>query len=297
VIVAPLLAAAENVEMFSGEWWVRFALGVGIALVIAVVASFVVHRYVRRYRRRAAAAGDDAEGRRRRRLATAIGLMGGVIIVIAWSVVVFSLVSFFGVSLGPLIASAGIAGLAIGFGAQQLVSDTISGLFLVLEGQFDVGDAVELDTDGGRISGTVEHLSLRATSVREFDGTLSTVPNGLIQITRNKTRGWGRAIVDLHVALDEDPEQVRAVIDDVLRDLADQEPFATGLREEPKVLGVTQLTDVAQVIRVTAETEPSKRVEVERAMRETLGPKLAAAGIRMPSSLPAPPAAGGAAEP
>jgi moderate conductance mechanosensitive channel len=291
VILAPL-AAAENVEIFSSEWWIRFALGVGIALVIAVVVSVIVHRYVRRYRRRAQAAGDDAEGRRRRRLATAIGLMGGVIVVIAWSVVVFSLVSFFGVSLGPLIASAGIAGLALGFGAQQLVTDTISGLFIVLEGQFDVGDAIELETDGGTMTGTIEHVSLRTTSVREFDGTLSTVPNGLIQITRNRTRGWGRAIVDLRIALDEDPEKARAVLASLLGDLADQEPFASGLREEPKVLGVTELTEVAQVIRVTAETEPSKRVEVERALRELLGSKLAASGIRMPPYPPVPPTGG-----
>src|SRR5262249_60685387 len=119
---------------------------------------------------------------------TAVGLARVLIIVIAWSIVVLSLVSFFGVALGPLIASAGIAGLAIGFGAQQLVADTISGLFLVLEGQFDVGDTVQLETEGGEIAGTVERLSLRATSIREFDGTFSTVPNGLIQITRNKTR-------------------------------------------------------------------------------------------------------------
>jgi len=290
-VISPL-AAAENVEVFSGEWWVRFALGVGVALVVAVLVSWIVHRYVRRYRRRAQAAGDDAEGRRRKRLATAIGLTGGVIVVIAWSVVVFSLLSFFGVSLGPLIASAGIAGLAIGFGAQQLVTDTISGLFIVLEGQFDVGDAVELETDGGTMTGTIEHVSLRTTSVREFDGTLSTVPNGLIQITRNRTRGWGRAIVDLRIALDEDPEKARAVLEGVLRDLADQEPFASGLREEPKVVGVTELTDIAQVIRVTAETEPSKRVEVERTLREQLGSKLAASSVRMPPYPTAPPPAG-----
>jgi small conductance mechanosensitive channel len=291
-VIAGSLATAENLEIFSGEWWVRFALGVGVALVIAAVVSWAVHRYVRRYRRRAQASGDDADGRRRRRLATGVGLMGGVIVVIAWSVVVFSLMSFFGVSLGPLIASAGIAGLAIGFGAQQLVTDTISGLFIVLEGQFDVGDAVELETDGGTMTGTVEHVSLRTTSIREFDGTLSTVPNGLIQITRNRTRGWGRAIVDLRIALDEDPEKVRAVLDDLLRDLADQEPFASGLREEPKILGVTELTDIAQVVRVTAETEPSKRVEVERALREQLGSKLAASGIRMPPYPPPPPTGG-----
>jgi small conductance mechanosensitive channel len=280
------VAVAEDLKVFSGEWWVRFALGVGVALVIAVVASWIVHHYVRRYRRRAASSGDDPSGRRRRRLATAVGLAGGVIIVIAWSVVVLSLVSFFGVALGPLIASAGIAGLAIGFGAQQLVADTISGLFLVLEGQFDVGDTVQLETDGGQIAGTVERLSLRATAIREFDGTLSTVSNGLIQITRNKTRGWGRAIVDLRIALDEDPEKVRVLIEALLHDLANVEPYASGLREEPKVLGVTQLTENAQVIRVTAETEPSKRVDVERAMRQSIAGRLNAEGIRRPPPYP-----------
>ncbi|HEY7281449.1 MAG TPA: mechanosensitive ion channel domain-containing protein [Actinomycetota bacterium] len=280
------VAVAEDLKVFSGEWWVRFALGVGVALVIAVVASWIVHHYVRRYRRRAASSGDDPSGRRRRRLATAVGLAGGVIIVIAWSVVVLSLVSFFGVALGPLIASAGIAGLAIGFGAQQLVADTISGLFLVLEGQFDVGDSVQLETDGGQIAGTVERLSLRATAIREFDGTLSTVSNGLIQITRNKTRGWGRAIVDLRIALDEDPEKVRVLIEALLHDLANVEPYASGLREEPKVLGVTQLTENAQVIRVTAETEPSKRVDVERAMRQSIAGRLNAEGIRRPPPYP-----------
>ncbi len=287
-----VLAAAENVEIFSGEWWVRFALGVGIALVIAVLISWLVHHYVKRYRRRAAVTTDDAASRRRRRLATAIGLAGGVIIVIAWTVVVFSLASFFGVSLGPLIASAGIAGLAIGFGAQQLVRDTISGLFLVIEGQFDVGDTVQLETEGGQIDGTVEQLSLRASTVREFDGTLSTVPNGLIQITRNKTRGWGRAIVDLPIALDEDAEKVRDLIEALLRDLVEEEPFVTGLREEPKVLGVTQLTEMAQMIRVAAETKPSKRVEVERAMRQAIAAKLSAEGIRRPPYPPVSPTGG-----
>jgi small conductance mechanosensitive channel len=286
------VAVAENVKIFSGEWWVRFAVGVGIALAIAVVASWIVHRYVRRYRRRAATSGDDPAGRRRRRLATAVGLAGGVIIVVAWSVVVFSLVSFFGVALGPLIASAGIAGLAIGFGAQQLVADTISGLFLVLEGQFDVGDTVQLETDGGQIVGTVERLSLRATTVREYDGTLSTVANGLIQITRNKTRGWGRAIVDLRIALDEDAERVVDLISALLQDLAQIEPYASGLRAEPSVLGVTQLTENAQVIRVTAETEPSQRVAVERAMRQAIAAKLNAEGIRRPPPYPPAPTVG-----
>jgi moderate conductance mechanosensitive channel len=254
--------------------------------VLAIVVSLVTGRYVRRYRRKAKEAGDDAEGRRRRRLTTVIGLVGGVVVVIVWFVVVLTMLSYFGVDLGPLIASAGIAGVALGFGAQTLVRDTISGLFIVLESQYDVGDVVDLETDGGLVSGSVEGLTLRITSVRQFDGTLGIVPNGYIKVARNKTRGWGRAIIDERVALDEDTARVRVVLEELLEELSSQEPFETALRKNPEVLGVTQVTDSAQVIRVVAETEPSRRWEIERELRERISARVAERGIRVPPVIP-----------
>jgi small-conductance mechanosensitive channel len=241
-----------------------------------------VRIYVRRYRRGAKGAGDDAIGRRRRRLATVVGLLGGVAIVLAWSVVVITFLTKLGVNLGPIIASAGIIGVALGFGAQTLVRDTISGLFIVLESQYDVGDVVDLETEGGLVSGTVETLSLRVTSVRQFDGTLSVVPNGSVQVARNKTRGWGRAIIDVRVAVTEDAARVRVVLEELLEELTAEEPFESALRKNPEVLGVTQVTDVAQVIRVAAETEPSRRWEVERELRERITARLAERGISVP---------------
>jgi moderate conductance mechanosensitive channel len=252
------------------------------------VVSLVVGRYVRRYRRTSKEAGDDAEGRRRRRLTTVIGLVGGVVVVIVWFVVVLTMLGAFGVDLGPLIASAGIAGVALGFGSQTLVRDTISGLFIVLESQYDVGDVVDLESEGGLVSGSVEGLTLRITSVRQFDGTLSIVPNGYVKVARNKTRGWGRAIVDLRVALDEDTAKVRVVLEELLEELSAQEPFETALRKNPEVLGVTQVTDAAQVIRVVAETEPSKRWEIERELRERITARIAERGIRVPPLVPLP---------
>jgi moderate conductance mechanosensitive channel len=211
---------AQEVTRYSTDWWIQFAVSISIALVLAIVVSLVTGRYVRRYRRRAKEAGDDAEGRRRRRLTTVIGLVGGVVVVIVWFIVVLTMLSAFGVDLGPLIASAGIAGVALGFGAQTLVRDTISGLFIVLESQYDVGDVVDLETDGGLVSGSVEGLTLRITSVRQFDGTLGIVPNGYIKVARNKTRGWGRAIIDVRVALDEDTAKVRVVLEELLEELS-----------------------------------------------------------------------------
>ena len=280
---------------YSTDWWIQFAVSISIALVLAIVVSLVTGRYVRRYRRRAKEAGDDAEGRRRRRLTTVIGLVGGIVVVIVWFIVVLTMLSSFGVDLGPLIASAGIAGVALGFGAQTLVRDTISGLFIVLESQYDVGDVVDLETDGGLVSGSVEGLTLRITSVRQFDGTLGIVPNGYIKVARNKTRGWGRAIIDVRVALDEDTARVRVVLEELLEELSSQEPFESALRKNPEVLGVTQVTDAAQVIRVVAETEPSRRWEIERELRERIAARVAERGIRVPPILPPPATPGPAA--
>jgi small-conductance mechanosensitive channel len=191
-----------------------------------------------------------------------------------------------------LIASAGIAGIALGFGAQTLVRDTISGLFIVLESQYDVGDVVDLETEGGLVSGTVEALSMRITSVRQFDGTLSIVPNGSVQVARNKTRGWGRAIIDVRVALSEDAARVKVVLEELLEELAAEEPFESALRTNPEVLGVTQVTDAAQVIRVAAETEPSRRWEIERALRERITARIAERGVHVPPLVPPAPGAG-----
>jgi small conductance mechanosensitive channel len=268
------------------DWLAEYGWELGVTLVLAVVFTFVSRRWVRRYRRRAKASGDDAEGRRRRRTATVVGLFSGVVVVVVWLVFLFTLLKDLGVDITPLIASAGIVGIALGFGAQTLVRDTISGLFIFLEGQFDVGDIVDLTTSSGTVSGTVETLSLRSTAIRQYDGSLSTVPNGLIEVTNNRTRGWGRAVVDLRVALDEEPDRVRAVVEALFAEIHDQPPLSGWLRQPPQFLGVTQLTDNAQVIRVAAETMPSHRVDTERLLRAKIVARLSEQGVKTPPVMP-----------
>ncbi|HTG47519.1 MAG TPA: mechanosensitive ion channel family protein [Actinomycetota bacterium] len=288
-----LLLALErpDLPLFSVSWWTTNGIGLAVTLLIAIALTAFTRHYVRRFRKRAAGAGDDAEGRRERRVATVVGLIAGVLVVIVWFIFALDLLVALGVNPGPIIASAGIAGVALGFGAQTLVRDTIAGLFIFLEGQYDVGDVVDLTTTNGSVSGTVEQLSIRTTAIRQFDGTLSIVPNGAIVITNNRTRGWGRAIVDLRLALTEDPEKVRDVLEEQFDELEQQEPFKDWFRERPKVLGVTQLTDVAEVIRVTAETAPSHRVECERLLRAKLSQRLAERGFATPPAPVASPAA------
>ena len=277
---------AQDAARFSTQWWRDAALGFGIVLVVALVLSVATRRYVRHQQRAADRAEDDANGRRARRRATVVGLIGGTLQIVLWFVVLLMILGWLGVPLGPVFASAGVVGVALGFGAQTVVKDTLAGLFIALEGQFDVGDVLDLQTEGGPVSGTVEGLTLRVTSVRQYDGTLSVVPNGSIQVTSNKTRGWGRAIVDVRVALSEDPDKVRVVLEELFGEIADTEPLKPWLRDPPKVLGVTQLTDVAQVIRAVAETLPNHRFDTERYLRERISMRITERGIQVPPISP-----------
>ena len=276
----------------DGVWWNDHAWGLGLTLLIAVVVTIVGRRWSGRLRKRANAAGDDGMGRRLRRTATVVGIIATTALVVAWFVFLLVLLDAFGVSIAPLIASAGIIGVALGFGAQTLVKDTISGMFIFLEAQYDVGDIVDLTTDTDTVSGTIERLNLRTTSVRQYDGSLSIIPNGTIQITNNRTRGWGRAVVDIRLALTVDAEDVRKVIEAMFDEIVDQPPLVEWLRDRPEVLGITQMTDVAQVLRISAETTPSHRVDTERLLREKIVARIADEGIKVPpvTAMPGTPA-------
>jgi small conductance mechanosensitive channel len=281
-----LLAQTEEPTPFSVAWFQLHKWDLGVTIAVAVVLTIVARRWSRHYRRRTKGGGDDAESRRRRRVATVIGLLSGIVVVIAWFVFMLTLLKDLGVDITPIIASAGIAGIALGFGAQTIVRDSLSGLFIFIEGQFDVGDTVDLTISSGTVSGTIETLNLRTTAVRQYDGTLSTIPNGLIEVTNNRTRGWGRAVVDLPVSLDEDPDHVRAALEELVEEVAAQPPLDAWLRKPPQVLGVIQLTNAAQVIRIAAETEPSHRIDVERLLRAKIVSRMSERGIKAPPIVP-----------
>src|SRR4029453_13665790 len=125
------------------------------------------------------------------------------------------------VPLGPFFASAGIAGVALGFAAQSIVKDTLPGFFILPGNQFGVGNAVAFLTTARGVTGRVEWFTLRATAVRAYDGTLHIVPNGNIQVVSNKPRGWARASVHARLAYGQDPEEVRAILDELFDELRD----------------------------------------------------------------------------
>jgi moderate conductance mechanosensitive channel len=275
--------AQETIGRFSKEWWLSVGVSLGLIVGFAAVVNMMARRYVRRQVQRAERQQRDDPDRERaqrmRRTATVAHLILSTFQVVVWAIVILVVLASIGVNLGPLVAGAGIVGIALGFGAQTIVRDTLSGFFILAENQFDVGDSVDLQTSGGPVTGTVESLTLRITSIRAFDGTLHIVPNGNITVTSNKTRGWGRAIVDIRLAYDQDVDQVRTILQELFDELGGMEPFASGMRQAPEVLGVVQLAVDAQVLRVTAETIPSRRWQIERELRERITTRLTDRGV------------------
>jgi small-conductance mechanosensitive channel len=179
-----------------------------------------------------------------------------------------------GIELGPLLASAGIAGLALGFGAQTLVKDLLAGLFMLLEDQYGVGDIVDL----GEASGTVEAVGLRTTSIRDARGVLWHIRNGEVVRVGNKSQGWAMVVIDVPVGFARVDEATRVLREAGTAMVTDPQ-WQNDLLEPPEVLGVEQLTVDGAVLRTTVKTTSDAHARVSRELRSRLTEALAGAGI------------------
>jgi small conductance mechanosensitive channel len=276
--MVPLLGKAVD----FGRWFDAHGVTIIATIVVAVLVTILVQVLVRRFRRRLEGSPNTTQELNVRRIATLSEALSTAGVVAVWTIAILLVLGNLNVSLGPLLASAGVAGVALGFGAQSIVRDTLSGFFILLENQFGVGDVIEVQTTAGPVGGKVESLTLRVTSLRAFDGTLHLVPNGNIQVVSNKSRGWARAIVDVRVAYGEDVDRVRGILEDLFDELHADETLQDWIREGPSVLGIETLSDYALVIRVVADTRPSKRYDTERVLRERIARRLDTEGIRVP---------------
>jgi small-conductance mechanosensitive channel len=273
--------APDRVEI--GEWLLE-RVPILVILVIAVVLSTLARVAVRRMQRRIEGAGPlVGERRNLQRAATLTQALSYTVQLTIWTLALLLVLGELGINLGPLLAGAGIAGVALGFGAQSVVKDFLSGFFILLENQFGVGDLIEVNAVGNAVTGKVETLNLRTTLVRAFDGTLHIVPNGNIQLIGNKSRGWARAIVDVGVAYGEDVERVRDILEELFQELVADEKLREALLDGPKVLGVERLGEYDVVLRVVAETIPSRRISLERELRSRIKQRFDERGIESPS--------------
>jgi small conductance mechanosensitive channel len=207
-----------------------------------------------------------AAGRRVQRAEAMGSLLKSVVSIVIFGMLGITAIAQVGFNVGPLLASAGVVGVALGFGAQSLVKDFLAGVFMIFEDQYGVGDFVDL----GEASGTVEAVGLRVTRLRDVEGTVWYVRNGEIVRVGNSSQNWARTVLDIPVPLDADLHRVQEVLKDVAHDLWEDEEFKGKIIEEPEVWGVQDLTPSWITVRVTLKTAPLVQWGVAREMRQRI---------------------------
>jgi small conductance mechanosensitive channel len=303
-----LQALSEVTARSAWEWFTGKPLLVVVTVLAAVILRLLMLRSIGRVVAQTLARSDArrsgetsragrvlaqatgaAHERHRQRTLTMGSLLRSMVTFVVALVTILTVMNIFDVPLGPLLASAGVGGVALGFGAQSLVKDFLSGIFMILEDQYGVGDVV----DTGEAIGTVEEVSLRITRLRDGQGVVWYIRNGEIVRIGNKSQGWSTAMVDIPVAYSENLDTVIPLIRSVVHDLDGSAEWQDKLLDEPQVVGVESMTGSVVTIRVIAKTAPEQQYGVSREIRERVKAAFDANGIKAPVMTPFGPAGGG----
>jgi small conductance mechanosensitive channel len=292
-------------EQTSTEWLAKFVdflvtrpLKILLIVVLAWVLAKITRRLIRRFTAQLAGSAESGRIRRARnrtpsvllsqqqpslrsaaRAETISQVLRSLSNAVIYTFAAVYVMAELGLQLGPLIAGAGIAGVALGFGAQSLVRDFLSGMFMLIEDQYGVGDVI----DCGEATGTVEAVSLRTTRLRDVNGTVWHVPNGEIRRVGNKSQQWARALLDILVAHDTDVDHANEVLKEVADRVAAEPPLVGDVLEEPEVWGVENLAPEGITLRLVVKTRPGAQWGVMRALRIAIQETFTREGIRMPA--------------
>lgn len=248
----------------------------------------VVRRGARRAARLLTRSGLVDSERQRQRVETLGSVLRSIASFTIWGIAIMMIGQELGLNMAPVLASAGVGGVALGFGAQSLVKDFLSGMFMIVEDQYGVGDII----DTGDVVGTVEEISLRVTRLRDMSGIVWYVRNGEIVRIANRSQGWQLATIDFPVAINEDPEKVIGILKGVVAGMAEDRKWRHALLEEPTVLGVESMSGGTMVIRVLIKCAPNQQFGPQRDIRERGQMALAKAHVRGPILVPTMPEAG-----
>ncbi|MFE1307526.1 mechanosensitive ion channel family protein [Streptomyces sp. NPDC058755] len=291
----PNLQDAQESATNAASWveqnwstWLAMGLQILLILVVAFVLRAAVRRAITKLIDRMNRTVESVDGtalggllvnaERRRQRSQAIGsVLRSVASFLILGTAALMVLSTFKINLAPLLASAGVAGVAIGFGARNLVTDFLSGVFMILEDQYGVGDSI----DAGIASGEVIEVGLRVTKLRGADGEIWYVRNGEVKRIGNLSQGWATAGVDVTVRSSEDLDRVKATLDEVAEQLTKEEPWNELLWGPIEVLGLDSVLIDSMVVRVSARTMPGKSLAVERELRWRIKRAFDAASIRI----------------
>jgi small conductance mechanosensitive channel len=241
---------------------VRLLLIAAASVLLVRLLSSLVNRILHLMANGSGATISEAE-KRALTMASLLRTVGTAFIIIVAALMALREI---GLDITPLLAGAGVAGLAIGFGAQSLIKDVIAGFFILMEDQFHVGDVIQ----AAGVSGQVERMSLRTTIVRDLQGTVHFIPNGEIKVASNLTKEWSRAVLEVGIDYQEDLDRTLHVLAEVGRELAADASFGSMVLEPPQVLGVESLGESQVTLRLLLKTLPSKQWEVARELRRRI---------------------------
>ncbi|PXY20285.1 mechanosensitive ion channel protein MscS [Prauserella coralliicola] len=285
----------------SANWLVAKPLSILLIVVVAVLVRYLVRKLIDRLTRTPA---DDADGgagrlpallrplrerapevlgpvvieRRRQRAMTIGSVLKSLTTVVIYGLAFVMVLGEIGINLAPILASAGIVGVAIGFGAQNLVRDFLSGIFMMLEDQYGVGDVVDV----GEAVGTVEAVGLRITTLRDLNGTVWYVRNGEVLRVGNSSQGYAVGVVDIPLSYNTDVQRATTLLEEVAAEAAARPAIAPDVLEPPEVLGVENVTPEGTQLRLTVKVRPGRQWAVQRALRAEILPAFERAGFEPP---------------
>jgi len=283
-----LFEATGNEQLSEILSWL---IGTPLKVLIIVAAALVINKWLKskitKYATKIGTVTQDhdelisdrSSERAEERAATLSSLMRSATTVVVFGIAAIMILETIGFGVVALIAGAGVAGLAIAFGAQSVVEDVLKGFFMIIEDQFGVGDRVDV----GTVEGYVERVTLRTTVLRAPDGRVWHIPNSEIARVANETQNWSQAVIDIGVSYSADLRQATAVLEQAARSLAEEAEWKDHILAAPVVQGVQSLGDDAVMLRVSTRLKPDHRRAFERALREGLKDAMDEADLEMPN--------------
>lgn len=259
-------------------WFTTYGIKVVVILIVAFLINKIGRKFIEKTIRKAVRGKDKYAEKKRED--TLIGIFSGALKVAVWLIAIMMILPLFGINVGPILAGAGILGVALGFGAQYMIRDFLAGLFIILENQYRVGDVVCLDnTCGG-----VEAITLRKTVMRDLDGKVHHIPNGSFKVAANLTTDYSRAHMNVSVAYKEDLDKVMALINKVGKEMAEVSPWKEYIIKPIQVAGPgpDKFSDSGIEIKVLGETKPLKQWDTLKEFRRRLKKTFDEEGVEIP---------------
>ena len=248
------------------QQWTKTLTGIAVITYIAVLLYWLLLLALGGLRHAVADEDDTITSELKRRTQTISSVLRSTGLVIIAATASMMILQRLGLDIGPIVAGAGIAGIAIGFGAQALVQDTLSGFFILLEDQFRVGDFIRT----GDSNGTVERMSLRCTWLRDIDGTLHVIPNGDIRTVSNRSKNWARVIIDVRIPYDEDIDRAEVLLARLADEIVKEEAYAGIMEGEPSVLSVAELAESWVTLKILLMTSAGQQWAISRDLQKRI---------------------------